>query len=124
MIPVRDLFETHLTVADLQRSMMFFGQVLGLELAEVFPERRVAFYWIGGRRNAMLGLWEVGTAPQRLNLHLAFRSDLRELLEAPAQLRSAGVVPLDFDGAPTEEPVVLAWARCVALFPRSGWESS
>jgi len=40
MIPVHDLFESHLNVTDLQRSMSFFGQTLGLELAEVFWERR------------------------------------------------------------------------------------
>src|SRR5205809_7285773 len=72
LIPIRDLFESHLTVTDLQRSMTFFGQTLGLELAEVFWERRVAFYWIGGRGNSMLGLWEVGTGPQRLSLTLPF----------------------------------------------------
>ncbi len=33
MIPIRDLFESHLTVTDLQFSMAFFGKVLGLELA-------------------------------------------------------------------------------------------
>lgn len=27
MVPVRDLFETHLTVADLKRSMTFFGEI-------------------------------------------------------------------------------------------------
>ena len=118
MISARDLFESHLTVTDLQRSMTFFAQVLGFELAAVFPARRVAFYWIGGRGNSMLGLWEVGTCPQRLSLHLAFKADLRELLEAPARLRSAGVVPLDFDGAPTEEPVVLAWMPAASLYFR------
>lgn len=118
MISARGLFETHLTVADLQRSMTFFGDILGLELAKVFPERRVAFYWIGGRGNSMLGLWEVGTGPQRLNLHLAFRSDLEELLQAPARLRSAGIVPLDFEGAPTDEPVVLAWMPAASLYFR------
>ena len=82
MIPVHDLFESHLNVTDLQRSMSFFGQTLGLELAEVFWERRVAFYWIGGRGNSMLGLWEVGTSPQRLSLHIAFRADLPDLLHA------------------------------------------
>jgi len=82
MIPVHDLFESHLNVTDLQRSMSFFGQTLGLELAQVFWERRVAFYWIGGRRgNSMLGLWEVGTGPQRLSLHIAFRADLPHLLD-------------------------------------------
>jgi lactoylglutathione lyase len=43
MIPVRVLFESHLTVTNLERSMAFFGDTLGLELAEVFRERRVAF---------------------------------------------------------------------------------
>ena len=98
MVPVRDLFESHLTVGDLSRSMAFFGGVLGLELAHLVPERRVAFYWIGGRGKAMLGLWEVGTVPQRLSLHLAFSTDLDDLLQAPAQLQAAGVVPRDFSG--------------------------
>ncbi len=118
MIPVRDLFETHLTVEDLQRSMTFFGRILGFELAAVFWERKVAFYWIGGRGNSMLGLWEVGNSPQRLSLHLALKSDLRDLLDAPARLRAAGIVPLDFWGAPTEEPVVLAWMPAASLYFR------
>ena len=118
MVPVRDLFETHLTVTDLQRSMAFYGQVLGLELAEVFRDRKAAFYWIGGRGIAMLGLWEVGTGPQKLRLHIAFKSDLDDLLDAPARLRAAGVVPLDFDGAPTQQPVVLCWMPAAALYFR------
>lgn len=118
MIPVRDLFETHLTVTDLERSMTFYGQVLGLELAEVFRDRKVAFYWIGGRGNAMLGLWEVGTSPQKLSLHTAFTSELVGLLKAPARLRAAGVVPLDFHDAPTEEPVVLCWMPAASLYFR------
>lgn len=118
MIPVSDLFEAHLLVADLERSMAFYSQVLGLELAEIFRDRKVAFYWIGGCGNAMLGLWEVGTGPQRMSLHLAFKSDLQMLLDAPARLRAAGVVPLDFGGAPTEEPVVLAWMPAASLYFR------
>ena len=116
MVPVRDLFEGHLLVGDLTRSMAFFGDVVGLELAHVVPDRRVAFYWIGGRGQAMLGLWEVGTAPQRLSLHLAFRTDLDDLLRAPAVLQAAGVTPRDFSGNPTEEPVVLAWMPAASLY--------
>jgi len=118
MIPIRDLFESHLTVTDLQRSMSFFGQTLGLELAEVFWERRVAFYWIGGPGNSMLGLWEAGTIPERLSLHIAFRADLPHLLDAPARLRAANVVPLDFWGQPTDEPVVLGWMPAASLYFR------
>lgn len=118
MIPIRDLFETHLTVTDLSRSITFYGEALGLELASVLPDRKVAFYWMGGRGNSMLGLWEVGTGPQRLNLHLAFRVDLPDLLQAPARLESAKIAALDFDGQPTTEPVVLAWMPAASLYFR------
>jgi lactoylglutathione lyase len=118
IVPIRDLFESHLTVTDLRRSMTFFGQTLGLELAEVFWERKVAFYWIGGRGNSMLGLWEGGAGPQKLSLHLAFKVDLQDLEEAPARLRAVGIVPLDFLGQPTEQPVVLAWMPAASIFFR------
>jgi lactoylglutathione lyase len=116
MIPIRDLFEAHLSVSDLQRSMAFFGDVLGLELAQLFLERKVAFYWVGGRGGSMLGLWEAGTGPQRLSLHVAFRVDIADLLKAPERLRAANVTPLDFAGNPTQEPVVFAWMPAASLF--------
>jgi lactoylglutathione lyase len=116
MIPIRDLFEGHLTVCDLERSMAFFGDALGLELAQVFLERRVAFYWIGRRGESMLGLWETGTAPQRMSLHLAFTVDLPDLLEAPERLRTANITARDFWGNPTEEPVVLAWMPAASVY--------
>ena len=116
MIPIRDLFEGHLTVSNLRRSMSFFGDSLGLELAQAVPERKAAFYWIGGRGSTMLGLWEVGASPQRLSLHLAFKVDLSDLLEAPQRLRAAGIIPRDFSGDPTNEPVVLAWMPAASLY--------
>ncbi|HLW55522.1 MAG TPA: VOC family protein [Candidatus Angelobacter sp.] len=116
MIPIRDLFETHLTVSDLKRSMSFYGETLGLKLAQIIPDRKVAFYWIDRPGEAMLGLWETGSSPQRMNLHVAFTVDLKDLLAAPAQLRKAGVAPLDFSGAPTDEPVVLAWMPAASLY--------
>ena len=116
MIPIRDLFEAHLTVTDLKRSMSFFGGALGLELAQFSPERKVAFYWIGRRGDSMLGLWEAGTGPQRMRLHLAFSVDLDDLLRAPERLRVANITPLDFWENPTDEPVVFAWMPAASLF--------
>src|SRR5262245_32644531 len=55
---VRGLFETHLHVANLERAMGFYGDVLGLELGLKETERRAALYWIGRNRSAMLGIWE------------------------------------------------------------------
>jgi len=79
-------------VANLERSMKFYGKTLGLELAYELPERNVAFYWIGGRGKSMLGLWETGSGPQRMSLHLAFSVELSDLLRAPDLLRKAGKV--------------------------------
>jgi len=66
----------------------------------------------------MLGLWEVGTGTQRLSLHIAFRADLADLLHAAVRLRAANVVPLDFWGQPTDEPVVLGWMPAASLYFR------
>ena len=118
MIPVQALFESHLTVRNLERSMAFYGGALGLDLAQVFPDRKVAFYWIGGRGDSMLGLWEVGTTPQRLSLHTAFKVALPDLLKAPGRLRAAQITPLDFWENPADEPVVLAWMPAASLYFR------
>lgn len=116
MIAVRGLFETHLTVADLHRSVQFYRDVLRLPVAAILPERRVAFFWIGAAGNAMLGVWESGTGPQRMSLHTAFVVDLVDLLQSPQALQEAGITPLDFDGKPTQEPVVLAWMPAAAVY--------
>jgi lactoylglutathione lyase len=116
MIPIHDLFEGHLPVTDLRRAMTFYGEALGLEQAQFFPERRVAFYWIGGPGKSMLGLWEEGKMPPRQSLHLAFRVSLADLLQAAQVLHQAGIAPLDFDGHPAKEPVVLAWMPAASLY--------
>jgi lactoylglutathione lyase len=116
MIPIQGLFESHLTVADLRRAMTFYGEVLGLELAQVFPERKVAFYWAGPGHESMLGIWETGTSPQKLSLHVAFKVGLQDLLQASARLQAANIVPRDFYGNPAREPVVLAWMPAASLY--------
>jgi lactoylglutathione lyase len=116
MITIDDLFETHLTVSDLDRSVTFYRDRLGLPVASIFPDRQVAFFWIGSRGSAMLGLWATGTAPQRMVLHTAFRVSLEAVLEAPQALRAAGITPRDFDGEPADEPVVLAWMPAAAVY--------
>jgi lactoylglutathione lyase len=118
LVPIQALFEAHLNVSDLQRSVAFYTNVLGLPLASRFPRRRVAFIAVPQPGNAMLGLWEVGSSPQRLSLHVAFRVALADVLRAADALRSKGIVPLDFDGEPTDEPVVLGWMPAAAIYFR------
>lgn len=117
MIPVHGLFEAHLTVTDLDRSIEFY-RAAGLRLAHVSAARGAAFFWIGPAGHAMLGLWAAGTGPQRVTLHVAFRVNLSDVIAAPRALRAAGIEPLDFDGEPTDEPVVIAWMPAASVFFR------
>ena len=116
MIPIGGLFEAHLTVADLDRAMLFYGGVLGLELASAFPERKIAFYWLGGKGTTMLGIWETGSGPQRMSLHVAFRVTVADILKSVAALLDHGIQPLDFNLNPAKEPVVLAWMPAASIY--------
>lgn len=118
MIEVRDLFEVHLTVRNLDEAIGFYRNIVGLTLAHVTSERQAAFLWIGSARKAMLGLWAAGSAPQAVTLHTAFRVSWADVLAAPDFLRNAGITPLDFDGRPTDLPVVLAWMPAAAVYFR------
>jgi lactoylglutathione lyase len=112
------LFEAHLIVADLDISIAFYRTRLGLELAHVIPARRTAFFWIGARGKTMLGLWEVNVGAQKTTTHIAFAATLEDVIAAPGKLNSVGVTPLDFDGGPTDEPVVLAWMPAASVYFR------
>jgi lactoylglutathione lyase len=118
MIEARDLFEVHLTVRNLDVAASFYRDVVGLTVAHVDSGRQAAFLWIGAARKAMLGLWAAGAAPQAVTLHTAFRVSPADVLAAPSLLRNAGVTPLDFDGRPTDLPVVLAWMPAAAVYFR------
>ena len=110
------LFETHLTVSDLGRSVAFYRDVVGLELAWRAEERRVVFLWTSPDRTSMLGVWETGTSPIYPRLHFALRVSLPDLLDAPARLREHGVTPLDFHLEEADEPSAIGWVPNVAIF--------
>jgi lactoylglutathione lyase len=112
------LFETHLTVSDLDRSIEFYRDVVGLPLALVIEERGAAFFWIGGPGKAMLGLWSLGSAPMGMSLHFALEASLEDVLGATDGLRSNGVMPLSFFGAETSEPSVIGWMPAAAVYFR------
>ncbi len=119
MLPAADiLFEAHLPVSNLDASIAFYRDVLGLPLAYVTPERHAAFFWIGSPGAAMLGVWAAGASPQKLALHIAFRVTVDEVVNAPAAMRAAGITPLDFDGQPADQPVVLAWMPALSIYFR------
>ena len=116
MTSISRLFEAHLVVTDLDASIAFYRDRLGLELAHVLPTRRAAFFWVGARGHSMLGLWHGGAGPQKTTTHIAFATTAEDVLRAPQRLQSTGIEALDFDGRPTDEPIVLAWMPAAAVY--------
>jgi lactoylglutathione lyase len=117
MIPVSGLYESHLTVFDLDRSIAFYRDVVGLELAHTVPERHAAFFWIGGRERSMLGLWSIHSSPIRLRLHIAFSTELEQVIRSVDVLRSKGIVPRLRGGGPElDEPTVFPWMPAASVF--------
>lgn len=122
MIPIRGLFEAHIIVRDLQCSVAFYRDVLGLQVGIEQPERPAAFFWVGGRGKSMLGIFTLGSWPtQMMQHHLSFQVKLEDLLAAPKKLRSAGVTPKGRGtpsyprGEPTDEPIVFAWMPAASI---------
>ena len=117
-ITVDGIFEAHLTVSDLDRSVAFYRDVVGLPLAMHDPELGAAFFWIGGAGKAMLGLWAAGSAPITLSLHVAFATSLGNVLDATDRLKRLGVTPLSFSATETNEPSVIGWMPAAAVYFR------
>lgn len=116
-VPVTGLYESHLTVSDLDRSITFYRDVVGLELAHTVPKRHAAFFWIGGRDRSMLGLWSIHSSPVRLRLHIAFQADLEQVIRSVGVLRSKGIVPRNGGGGPeVDEPVVFPWMPAASVY--------
>jgi lactoylglutathione lyase len=117
-VPVRGLFEAHLTVGDLERSVAFYRDIVGLPPALELPERGAAFFWCGPPGKTMLGLWSMGSMPMGLSLHVAFDVELEDALASPGRLRALGVTPYSFYGAETDEPTVIAWMPAATVYFR------
>jgi lactoylglutathione lyase len=110
------VYETHLPVRDLSRSVSFYQGQLGLSLATLIPKRKIAFFWIGKKERGMLGLWESGSGPLQMSLHFAFRATKQAVLRSCQDLSAAQITPLGFSGEPVTEPVVIGWMPAVSIY--------
>ncbi|SFJ77272.1 Predicted lactoylglutathione lyase [Thermoflavimicrobium dichotomicum] len=109
------IYETHLHVRDLKKSVSFYQNQLGLKLCYSEPERKLAFFWVGQARQQMLGLWEK-PEDQIVRSHFAFSVSLRDLELAPAFLAEQGIKYRDFFGNPGGEPTVHSWMPAASLY--------
>jgi lactoylglutathione lyase len=117
------LFETHLHVRNLERSMEFYEKILGLELGMKEQARRAAFYWIGGQGKTVLGLWEKQpwvsdriAGDQIITQHFAFEIDLADLGRTVAGMKQRGIELRDFFGQATDVPSVFGWFPVASIY--------
>ena len=124
---LRGIFEAHLDVADLERSLDFYAATLCLEVAvrrEVDAARvdghsrgarRFALLWVGGHGHAMVGLWE--RASDRIRpQHFAFEVALSDLPRLVADLEQRGVAFRDFFQQPTSVPSVFGFIPAASIY--------
>jgi catechol 2,3-dioxygenase-like lactoylglutathione lyase family enzyme len=113
---IKDLFETHLFVRSLDRSIEFYRDVLGLEICHVETERKAAFFWIGMPKKSMLGLWEV--AHERIEKrHFAFTCSADDVLHnAVPFLQERHLKPRNFLNDGSTQPMVFAWMPAIAIY--------
>lgn len=122
---VRGVFEGHLVVSNLERSALFYEQVLGLEPA--LAVEGIRFYWVGGRGAGLLALWQHDpnavrhdlTAPDRSSMsrqHLAFSVSPPDFKGAVQGLTERGVRVQNFRGETEAPPLVHAWMPAVSVY--------
>lgn len=113
---IQGLFETHIFVEDLERSIDFYKNVLGLTECGYNDERRIAFFWVGEPKGAMLGLWEKPKAEIDIR-HFAFRCDVDDVHhKAVGFLKERNLKPYNFLKDGSEQPMVFAWMPALAIY--------
>jgi catechol 2,3-dioxygenase-like lactoylglutathione lyase family enzyme len=107
---IKGLYETHLPVTDLQRSIAFYRS-LGLELALAYDD--AAFFWIEPKVS-WLGLWVVPDGYEKNRTpasfpghgrHIAFRVDFGDIRSAKMWLAERGIEMIGFRDMDAREPI-------------------
>lgn len=113
---IKGLYETHLFVEQLERSIEFYSNVLGLKLCRINDDRRVAFFWIGEDKQFMLGLWEKPKDEIDLR-HFAFECDPEWVLnESVDFLKSHNLNFWNFLQDDNEQPMVFCWMPAISIY--------
>jgi len=113
---IKGLFETHIYVEDLVRSIDFYSNTLGLTQCHYDEARKIAFFWIGKPKEAMLGVWEKPKAEIDIR-HFAFSCELDDVLnKSVGFLESKNLKPYNFLNNGNHEPMVFAWMPALAIY--------
>ena len=113
---IKGIYETHINVENLETSIEFYQNVLGLEKCGYNDERRIAFFWVGKPQEYMLGLWEKPTS-EIVKMHFAFRCDKEDILNKSIPfLKERNLKPYNFLKDKNEIPMVFSWMPALAIY--------
>lgn len=114
---IKGLYETHLFVENLERSIQFYEKILGLQLCYYEEERRAAFFWIGDKpKEYMLDLWEKPKDEIEIR-HFAFTCDKEFILhDAIPFFKKHHLKFRNFLKDNTERPMVFAWMPALSIY--------
>lgn len=113
---IKGLYETHIFVENLEISIDFYKNILGLQQCHFEEERRIAFFWIGKPKEAMLGLWEK-PKEEIDKRHFAFRCDKEFVINNSTEfLNKHNLNPYNFLKNNTDKPMVFAWMPAIAIY--------
>ena len=113
---IKGLYETHLFVENLERSIDFYSKKMELEQCRFSDERRIAFFWIGKEKQFMLGLWE--KPKEQIDIrHFAFECDPDWIQnESLNYLKSRNINSWNFLNDGTEGPMVFVWMPAISIY--------
>jgi len=113
---IKGLYETHLFVENLERSIDFYSNKMLLQQCNMNDERRVAAFWIGKPKQAMLGLWEK-PKEEIDKRHFAFQCDAEWVINKSINfLKSKDLKFRNFLNDGTERPMVFAWMPAISIY--------
>jgi len=113
---IKGLYETHLFVENLERSIEFYGNTLELKQCRFNEKRKTAFFWIGKDKQFMLGLWEKPKAEIDIR-HFAFECEPDWILnESVNYLKSRNLKFWNFLEDSTEGPMVFVWQPAISIY--------
>ncbi|MGP4081522.1 VOC family protein [Pseudalkalibacillus sp. R45] len=110
------LYETHVKTTNLEVAIDFYKKI-GMHLAHMIEERRVAFFWFDkhNKKEQMLGVWEV-TEKEFNKSHFAFKVSYEDIVKAKDWLHERGIEPRSAFGLEPVEPMVHTWTPTANLY--------
>jgi catechol-2,3-dioxygenase len=114
---IRGMYETHIQVSDLNRSIKFY-ESLGLVVDSISVRRKIAFFCFNkySQHETMLGLWEVKEGESVHTRHFAFNVTLEDLLNAKQWLAERGIMSKAVFGRDGSEPIIHANDPAAAIY--------